>query len=93
MSRRPERLLIRGGRPLRGDVTVSGSKNAALYAVAAGLMTADAVTLHNVPAIADIDEMGELLRALGARFEYVDGTAQIQASELTETSAPADLVL
>lgn len=93
MSRRPERLLIRGGRPLRGDVTVSGSKNAALYAVAAGLMTADAVTLHNVPAIADIDEMGELLRALGARFEYVDGTAQISAAELTESSAPAELVL
>lgn len=93
MSRRAERLLIRGGRPLRGDVTVSGSKNAALYAVAAGLMTADAVTLHNVPAIADIDEMGELLRALGARFECADGTAHIHAQELTETTAPADLVM
>ena len=93
MSRRPERLRIRGGRPLRGEVTVSGSKNAALYAVAAGLMTADAVTIHNVPAIADIDEMGELLRSLGARFECEDGTAQIRAAELTETSAPAELVL
>ena len=43
-----ERLVIRGGRPLRGTVTASGSKNAALYAIAAALPTADTVTIHKI---------------------------------------------
>ncbi len=52
-----ERLVIRGGRPLRGRIAASGSKNGALYALAAGLLTADPVTIRNAPEIADIGEM------------------------------------
>ena len=63
-----DQLLIEGGAPLSGRITVSGSKNAALYALAAPLLTAEPVTLHNVPAIADIGAMAELLRALGAEL-------------------------
>ncbi|MSQ41559.1 MAG: UDP-N-acetylglucosamine 1-carboxyvinyltransferase [Dehalococcoidia bacterium] len=87
-----ERLVIRGGRPLRGSVRASGSKNAALYALAAALLTADPVTLHNVPRIADIAEMAEILRALGATVAIDGAEARIQARELTATSAPVDLV-
>ena len=93
MSAHPERLLIRGGRPLRGEVAVSGSKNAALYTLAAALLTADPVTIHNVPDIADIGELGQILTALGARFEYKDETVCIEAAHLTETTAPIDLVM
>ncbi len=49
--------------------------------------------MHNVPDIADIGEMGELLSALGARFEYAEGIASIHARELTRTDAPVDLVM
>ena len=87
-----EQLVIHGGRPLRGSITVSGSKNAALYAVAAGLLTADPVILHNVPEIADIGEMVELLRSLGARVERSGTDVRIEASEITATEAPHEHV-
>lgn len=86
------RLVIRGGRPLTGRVTVSGSKNASLYALAAGLLTAEPVTLRRVPAIADIGEMAEVLRSLGARVTVEHETVHIEARDITERAAPADQV-
>ncbi|MEE8421360.1 MAG: UDP-N-acetylglucosamine 1-carboxyvinyltransferase [Dehalococcoidia bacterium] len=88
-----ERLVIRGGRPLQGSIVASGSKNAALYAIAAALLTADPVTIRNAPAIADIGEMADLLRALGARVEQSGDELEIQAAELTEHRAPDEHVL
>ncbi len=85
--------VIGGGRPLRGDVTVSGSKNAALYAVAAGLLTADTLTLTNVPRIADIEEMAEILRLLGSTVEIEGETVRISTPVITSTAPPADLVM
>ena len=87
-----DRYVIRGGRPLHGQVTVSGSKNAALYALAAALLTPDSVTLHNVPRIADIEEMAAVLRALGAEVTVDGETVTLHASEFTTTVAPAALV-
>ncbi len=88
-----EQLLIRGGRPLRGHVAVSGSKNAALYTLAAALLTADPVTMHNAPEIADIGEMSDVLRALGATVEIADGDIQIDAGTIAELRAPAEHVV
>jgi UDP-N-acetylglucosamine 1-carboxyvinyltransferase len=86
------RIVIRGGHPLRGRVTVSGSKNASLYALAAGLLTAEPVTLRHVPAIADIGEMAEVLRALGAQVAVDGETVHIEARDITERAAPPDQV-
>ncbi len=85
-------FVIRGGRPLNGEVTVSGSKNAALYALAAALLTADTVTLRDVPRIADIDEMAAVLRALGAEVTVEGETVTLRARRIATTVAPADLV-
>lgn len=85
--------VIAGGRPLRGEVTVSGSKNAALYALAAGLLAPDTLTLTNVPRIADIDEMAEILRAVGAQVEVDGETVRIATPAITSTAPPADLVM
>ena len=85
--------VIGGGRPLRGDVTVSGSKNAALYAVAAGLLTADTLTLRNVPEIADIEEMAEILRGLGSTVSIDGETLTIATPTITSTAPPAEQVL
>ncbi len=90
----PERYLIRGGTPLRGEITVSGSKNAALYAVSAVLLTAEPITLRNVPRIADIAEMCEILRAVGTEVREEDGgeTLHFHTPVLTSVAPPPDLV-
>jgi UDP-N-acetylglucosamine 1-carboxyvinyltransferase len=89
-----ERLLkIRGGNVLRGEITVSGAKNAALKAMAATLLTSEEVVLNNVPMLADVLSMADLLRAFGADVE-VDrtlGRVQVRAKEITRTSAPPGL--
>ena len=85
-----QQLVIQGGRPLRGRLAASGSKNAALYALVAALLTPEPVTLHNVPEIADIAGMGRILRALGAEFTVEGTDVSIDASGVAETTAPAE---
>jgi len=64
-----EIMRIRGGAPLRGEVAVSGSKNAALPLMAAALLTDEPVILRNVPDIEDVDVMAGMLRHLGVSVE------------------------
>jgi UDP-N-acetylglucosamine 1-carboxyvinyltransferase len=91
-----DRFLIRGGTPLEGRVTISGAKNAALPAMAAALLTADRVTLHNVPRVRDIGTMRSLLDELGVdssvRHDEVGNTVEIQARQLLNPEAPYELV-
>ena len=88
-----QQLVIEGGRPLRGRLPASGSKNAALYTLAAALLTPDPVLLHNVPEIADIGEMGRLLESLGARVS-IDGTdVAIDAGGVTQSAAAPEHVV
>ncbi|MGH2616483.1 MAG: hypothetical protein ACRDJC_14665, partial [Thermomicrobiales bacterium] len=90
-----ERVLrIRGGMPLRGTVTIGGSKNAALPSLAATLLTADECVLSNVPDLADIGTMLALLRSLGAETEHDPERkrVRVRAANITRPDAPADLV-
>jgi hypothetical protein len=64
-----DKLRIRGGMPLRGEITVAGAKNAALPILAASLLTADELVLTNVPELADIATMVRLLRGMGIAIE------------------------
>lgn len=66
-----EKLLIEGGYPISGAVIPSGNKNAALPLLAACLLTDEPVTLHNLPAIGDIQTMGELLADVGVSIEQL----------------------
>ena len=88
-----ERFLIHGGSPLRGDVRVSGSKNAALYTLAAALLTGDPVTIHNMPEIADIGEMADVCRSLGALVEVDGTTVRLEAREFVSTTPPIERVM
>jgi len=94
-SKTPERAIrIVGGTPLRGDVTIGGSKNAALPALAATLLTSDECTLQNVPDLADIHNMVLLLRSLGAEVD-VDRQrrrVRVRAASITRFAAPPELV-
>jgi UDP-N-acetylglucosamine 1-carboxyvinyltransferase len=90
-----ERVLrVRGGVPLRGTVTISGAKNAALPALAATLLTADECVLSNVPDLADIGTMLALLRSLGAETEvdHARKRVRVRAARIVDTHAPAELV-
>ena len=89
-----KRLIIEGGRPLRGRVRVSGNKNAADYAMAAALLTADDCILENVPDIEDVSFMGALLQQLGAEVEQLSPSrVRINAGSIHSQDAPSELVV
>ena len=86
-------LLIRGGRPLHGTVTISGAKNAALPELCAALLTAEPVVLTNVPRLQDVATMLQLLRNMGVAAERDnDGTVRLDAGALHTPEAPYELV-
>ncbi|MBT9442510.1 MAG: UDP-N-acetylglucosamine 1-carboxyvinyltransferase, partial [Acidovorax sp.] len=88
-----DKLLIRGGRTLQGEVLVSGAKNAALPELCAALLTAAPVTLLNVPQLQDVSTMLKLIRNMGVAAERADdGTVCIDASGLNTPEAPYELV-
>lgn len=81
-------FTIEGGFPLRGEVTPSGNKNAALPLICAALLTDEPVILHNIPIIRDVIAMRTLIERLGVSFEEMDAhTWKIQAKEVR----PSDL--
>lgn len=89
-----ERYLIEGGRRLEGIVPISGSKNAALYALSACLLTSEECTLSNVPAIGDVDFMIAILRSLGVQVEQQGPNAcRVSASNVHTLKAPSNLVV
>ena len=96
-----DRIRILGGRRLQGEIQISGAKNAALPLMAAALLTAEPLRLANVPDLVDIATMASLLSQLGATISVVEspvGAAPairgmlLQASNITDTTAPYDLV-
>jgi UDP-N-acetylglucosamine 1-carboxyvinyltransferase len=88
-----DKLLIRGGRPLNGEVRISGAKNAALPELCAALLTPDAVTLQNIPRLQDVATMLKLIRNMGATAEFSpDGTVVIASGELHFPEAPYEMV-
>lgn len=85
-------LEIIGGRPLIGEVRVSGAKNSALVLMAACLLTNEPLRLRNVPPLTDIAAMGEILAALGVKVRRGLDWVELDASHLTHSTAPYDLV-
>jgi len=83
---------IEGGRPLHGEVTPSGNKNAALPLLAACLLTDQPIVLHNVPDIGDVRSMRRLLESLGVKFETLDvHTWRVQAGEVRRADLDPDI--
>jgi UDP-N-acetylglucosamine 1-carboxyvinyltransferase len=86
-------LRITGGSRLHGEVSISGAKNAALPILCAGLLTADTLTLTNVPELNDIATTLKLLGLMGVRCtRESDGTVNITADNVTTLEAPYELV-
>jgi UDP-N-acetylglucosamine 1-carboxyvinyltransferase len=88
-----DKLLIRGGNTLQGEVLISGAKNAALPELCAALLTAEPVTLRNVPRLQDVSTMLTLIRNMGVLVEQgADGSVHINAGPLSAPEAPYELV-
>jgi UDP-N-acetylglucosamine 1-carboxyvinyltransferase len=88
----PARLEIEGGVALRGTVAVSAAKNAALPAMAAGLLTAEPVELENAPDLGDVRTMVRLLETLGAGVTRDGRRMRIEARTIASDVAPYELV-
>ncbi|MGB4594032.1 MAG: UDP-N-acetylglucosamine 1-carboxyvinyltransferase [Coriobacteriia bacterium] len=85
-------FLVTGGRRLTGTVSVGGAKNSALKLMAAALLAPGASVIRNVPDIADVDLMAQVLQGLGADVHREDHTLRIDATSIDSFEAPYELV-
>jgi UDP-N-acetylglucosamine 1-carboxyvinyltransferase len=88
-----DKLKITGGRPLRGEVRISGAKNAALPIMCAALLSAKPLRLRNVPLLRDVSTMAKLLGEMGARVERSpNGEVVLDAARIEHPAASYELV-
>jgi UDP-N-acetylglucosamine 1-carboxyvinyltransferase len=90
-----DKFLIRGGKALRGSVAISGAKNSALPVMAAALLTAEKVAVHNIPKVRDLITMSKLLTFMDAKVSVAEMPASdyvIEAPRLNHAEAPYELV-
>jgi UDP-N-acetylglucosamine 1-carboxyvinyltransferase len=87
-----DKLVVTGGRPLRGIIAIRGSKNAALPLLCTALLTDEAVTLHNVPPLSDIRTMQKVIEGLGAHCTLQGESLTLQVPNIEATLAPYDLM-
>jgi UDP-N-acetylglucosamine 1-carboxyvinyltransferase len=88
-----DKLRISGGRPLEGEVVVSGAKNAALPIMCAALLTAKPLSLGNIPRLMDISTMAKLMGQMGVGIERAaSGNMALHAEEIKDPTAAYDLV-
>src|SRR5207249_12286558 len=90
-----DKFRIKGGKALWGTVAISGAKNSALPVMAAALLTAEKVTLHNIPKVRDLITMRKLLAFMDARVtitEFPSSEYVIETRKLNHAEPPYDLV-
>jgi UDP-N-acetylglucosamine 1-carboxyvinyltransferase len=86
-----DKIVVNGGKPLHGNVQISGAKNAALPVLAAALLTKGTNTFHNIPDLMDIKTIKKLLCSMGAQIEGEE-TVKINVDKITNHTASYDLV-
>ncbi len=87
-----DKLAIRGGTALSGELVVSGAKNSVLPILAAALLATDRIRVHNVPRLRDVTTMIALLRNLGAEVSGEDSVVDVSQCDVRRFRAPYDLV-
>lgn len=88
-----EILVINGGKPLNGSISIGGMKNAALPIIFASILTEDICTIENLPNVSDVTRSLEILKAMGAQITYnKDGSVNIDTSVINQGSSPYDKV-
>ncbi|MCL2876076.1 MAG: UDP-N-acetylglucosamine 1-carboxyvinyltransferase [Betaproteobacteria bacterium] len=87
-----DKLLIEGGSPLAGEITISGAKNAALPILCAALLCTEPVTFANVPQLKDVATLLALLMRMGVKVEHEGDIVTIDAGQLSDSVAPYEMV-
>jgi UDP-N-acetylglucosamine 1-carboxyvinyltransferase len=87
-----DKIVVEGGRRLKGNVAISGAKNAALPILASSLLTDGTCRFTNVPNLRDIHSIVQLLESLGAYVEFEDDMVLVNAASLANSEAPYELV-
>jgi UDP-N-acetylglucosamine 1-carboxyvinyltransferase len=87
-----DKLLITGGKRLSGELQISGAKNAALPILCAGLLTADTLSLANVPHLQDVATMRKLLRQMGLSIEDRGDVLELNGAGVDHPEAPYEMV-
>ncbi|MGD8325717.1 MAG: UDP-N-acetylglucosamine 1-carboxyvinyltransferase [Sphingomonadales bacterium] len=94
-----DKIIIKGGKPLKGDITISGAKNAALPLMTAALLTDEPLRFSNMPRLADINTMSDLLIGHGVKVTLEAGNngsigrvMTLETPKITSTTAPYDIV-
>ncbi len=88
-----EKIIINGGKELRGDVHINGMKNAALPIIFATILTSSRCVIENIPQVSDITMSFDILRSMGAKIKYLNETAvSIDTTNLEGGDSPFDLV-
>ena len=83
-----DRLIVKGGKKLYGEVTISGAKNAAVAIIPASIMAEGVCTIENLPCIEDVTSLFSTLKKIGAKCDYVDDHKyKVDSSQLKNTSA------
>lgn len=87
-----DKLIIKGGKRLKGAIRISGAKNAALPVMASSILAAGQNIISNVPDLRDVKTMGKLLTNMGAEFSYENDKAVINTGQIKNLEAPYELV-
>src|SRR5688500_7986932 len=87
-----EKLVLQGGTRLAGEINISGAKNAALPILCASLLTAETLTIENVPHLNDVTTMMSLLRQMGVRIAGENKRIELTAAHLSHLVAPYEMV-
>jgi UDP-N-acetylglucosamine 1-carboxyvinyltransferase len=87
-----DKLVVEGGRPLSGNIRISGAKNACLPILAATLLTGEECTIGNVPDLRDVSTMADILSSLGRKIERSGDRINISAGESSNLTAAYELV-
>ncbi|MDR1597507.1 MAG: UDP-N-acetylglucosamine 1-carboxyvinyltransferase [Holosporales bacterium] len=87
-----DKIILTGMRPLSGAIPISGAKNAALPLMAMSMLTSKPLVLSNVPKLSDITRMAELLTHHGVNITFDGTSCCLRASDITDTTAPYDIV-
>ena len=87
-----DKLRVRKSLGLKGEIRISGAKNAALPLICAGLLTSDKLILENVPVLKDVSTLALLLGGMGAKVDFANNRMEIDAGSVNSYEAPYDLV-
>ena len=88
-----EQYVVKGGVPLRGEVSIGGAKNAALGILAAAIMTDETVTIENVPNVRDTRVLLQAIEGIGAKVKYIyNNTVQINGGSISDLNVEYEYI-